>query len=107
LVFFIPLTMIIIWFLIKRITGQDKPVRVKMMAGLITEGLVLFLGLTIWAMWPEGGSAPAEGPHSEFRSFAYAVAVMVFALAVFYAFLITELRTVHRTLKPEERDQLA
>jgi hypothetical protein len=31
---------------------------------------------------------------------------MGLALAVFYAFLIAELRTVHRTLKPEERDQL-
>lgn len=107
LLFFVPSTLIIIWFLIKRIAGKDQMVRAKIMVGLITEGLVLFLGLTIWAMWPEGGPAPAEGSHSEFRSFAYAVAVMVFALAVFYAFLITELRTVHRTLKPEERDQLA
>ena len=106
LVFFVPLTMIIIWFLVKRVTGQDKPVRVKMMTGLITEGLILFLGLTIWAMWPAGGLAPEEGAHSETRSFAYAVAVIVFALAVLYTFLITELRTVHRTLKPEERDQL-
>jgi hypothetical protein len=106
LVFFIPLTMIILWFLVKRITGQDKPVRVKMMAGLITEGLILFLGLTIWAMWPAGGLVPEKGAHSETRGFVYAVAVMVFALAIFYAFLITELQTVHRTLKPEERDQL-
>lgn len=106
LVFFVPLTMIIIWFIVKRMTGQDQPVRVKMMAGLITEGLILFLGLTIWAMWPAGGLVPAEGVHSETRSFAYAVAVILFALAVLYAFLITELRTVHRTLKPEERDQL-
>ncbi|MHC4511563.1 MAG: hypothetical protein ACYTAO_21865 [Planctomycetota bacterium] len=73
---------------------------------LITEGLVLFLGLTIWAMWPAGGLIPAEGTHGETRSFAYSVALMGLALAVFYAFLITELRTVHRTLKPEERDQL-
>jgi quinol-cytochrome oxidoreductase complex cytochrome b subunit len=106
LVFFVPLTMIIIWFLVRRINGKDQTVRAKLMAGLITEGLVLFLGLTIWAMWPVGGLTAAEGAHSETRSFAYAVAVMVFALAVFYAFLITELRTVHRTLKPEERDQL-
>jgi quinol-cytochrome oxidoreductase complex cytochrome b subunit len=106
LLLFAPLTIIIIWFLIKRISGTDQPIRVKLMAGLITEGLVLFLGLTIWAMLPEGGPPTAEGSHSEFRSFAYAVAVMVFALTVFYAFLITELRTVHRTLKSEERDQL-
>ena len=106
LVFFVPLTMIIIWFLVKRINGNDQIVRAKLMAGLITEGLILFLGLTIWAMWPVGGLTTAEGPHSETRSFTYAVAVIVFALVVFYAFLITELRTVHRTLRPEERDQL-
>ncbi|MEJ2702698.1 MAG: hypothetical protein P8Z79_09690, partial [Sedimentisphaerales bacterium] len=51
LVFFVPSTMIIIWFLVRRISGEDQAVRAKMMAGLITEGLVLFLGLTIWAMW--------------------------------------------------------
>ena len=107
LLFFLPPTMIIIWFLIRRITGNDENLRVRLMAGLITEGLVLFLGLTIWAMWPAGGLIPAEGSHSEARSFAYSVAVIALALAVFYAFLITELRTVRRTLKPEERDQLA
>jgi hypothetical protein len=106
LVFFVPSMMIIIWFLIRRINGNDQTIRVKLMAGLITEGLVLFLGLTVWAMWPSEGLITAEGSHSETRSFVYAVAVMIFTLAVFYAFLITELRTVHRTLKPEERDQL-
>lgn len=106
LVFFVPSTMIIIWFLIRRIHREDQTVRAKMMAGLITEGFILFLGLTLWAMWPPGGLVPAEGSHSETRSFAYSVAVIVFTLGVFYAFLITELRTVHRTLKPEERDQL-
>jgi hypothetical protein len=106
LLFFVPSTIVIIWFLIRRIAGDDEHLRVKLMAGLITEGFVLFLGLTIWAMWPAGGLVPAEGAHSETRSFLYSVAVMAFALAVFYAFLVTELRTVHRTLKPEERDQL-
>ncbi len=106
LLFFVPSTAIIIWFLIRRIAGTDENLRVKLMTGLITEGLVLFLGLTIWAMWPAGGLVPAEGSHSETRSFAYSVAVIAFALVVFYAFLITELLTVHHTLKPEERDQL-
>ena len=106
LLFFVPSTIVIVWFLIRRIAGDDERLRVKLMAGLITEGVVLFLGLTIWAMWPAGGLVPAEGAHSEARSFLYAVAVIVFALAIFYTFLITELRTVHRTLKPEERDQL-
>lgn len=106
LVFFLPSTMIVIWFLIRRAAGNDENLRVKLMAGLISEGFVLFLGLTIWAMWPAGGLVAAEGSHSEARSFAYSVAVMALALAVFYVFLITELRTVRRTLKPEERDQL-
>lgn len=106
LLLFVPSTIVIVGFLIKRIAGQDEHLRLKLMTGLITEGVILFLGLTIWAMWPAGGLVPAEGAHSEARSFLYAVAVIVFALAVFYAFLITELRTVHRTLKPEERDPL-
>ena len=106
LVFFLPPTAIIIWFVARRAAGNDENLRVKLMAGLITEGLVLFLGLTIWAMWPAGGLIPAEGAHGETRSFVYSVALMALALAVFYAFLITELRTVHRTLKPQERDQL-
>jgi hypothetical protein len=106
LVFFLPPTAIIIWFVARRAAGNDENLRVKLMAGLITEGLVLFLGLTIWAMWPAGGLIPAEGTHGETRSFVYSVALMALALAVFYAFLITELRTVHRTLKPQERDQL-
>jgi len=106
LVFFLPPTAIIIWFVARRAAGNDENLRVKLMAGLITEGLVLFLGLTIWAMWPAGGLIPAEGAHGETRSFVYSVALIALALAVFYAFLITELRTVHRTLKPQERDQL-
>jgi hypothetical protein len=65
----------------------------------------MFLGLTIWAMWPPGGLF-SGGPHDETRRFLFAVFVMAFAVAVFYAFLITEWRTVHRTLSPEERDQL-
>lgn len=106
LMFFLPAALIIVWFLIRRIRGDDAGHCVRLMTGLITEALVLFLGLTIWAMWPAGGLKPAEGAHSEARSFAYSAALIVFALAVFYAFLITELRTVHRTLKPEERDRL-
>lgn len=105
LFFFVPSSAVIIWFLIRRINRTDKTLRVKLMACLITEGLILFLGLTIWAMWPVTGHAP-EGSHSETRSFAYSVVIILFALIVFYAFLITELRTVHRTLKPEERDRL-
>ncbi|MFH1716630.1 MAG: hypothetical protein ABIF19_04715 [Planctomycetota bacterium] len=105
-VLFLPSTMIIIWFVIRRAAGNDGNLRTKLMTGLITEGLVLFLGLTIWAMWPAEGLFSAEVAHGETRSFIYAVAVMILALVVFYAFLITELRTVHRTLKPEERDQL-
>jgi hypothetical protein len=31
---------------------------------------------------------------------------MAFAVVVFYAFVIKEWRTVHRTLSPEERDRL-
>jgi hypothetical protein len=102
---FLIASLLIIRFLRRRIAGTDQRVRVRLMVVLTTEGLALFLGLTIWAMWPPGGLF-AGGPHDETRRFLFAVAVMAFAVAVFYAFLITERRTVNRTLTLEERDQL-
>ena len=102
---FLAATAGIVWLLVRRIAGTDQSLRVKMMAAFTTEGLALFLGLTIWAMWPPGGLF-AGGPHDETRRFLFAVFVMVFAVTVFYAFVITERRTVLRTLSPEERDEL-
>jgi hypothetical protein len=95
----------IAWVSIRRIAGTDQRLRMKLLAALTTEGLAVFLGLTIWAMWPPTGLF-AGGPHDETRRFLFAVSVMAFAVMVFYAFLITEWRTVHRTLSPEERDHL-
>jgi hypothetical protein len=105
LALFLATTAAIVWVLIRRIAGTDRNLRVKLLMALITEGLALFLGLTIWAMWPPGGLF-AGGPHDETRRFLFAVGVMAFAVVVFYAFVITERRTVLRTLTPEERDQL-
>jgi hypothetical protein len=98
-------TAAIVWVLLRRMAGTDQSLRVKLMAAVTTEGLALFLGLTIWAMWPPGGLF-AGGPHDETRRFLFAVFLMAFAVTVFYAFVLTEWRTVHRTLTPEERDQL-
>jgi hypothetical protein len=95
----------IVWVSARRIEGTDRSLRVKLLTALTTEGLATFLGLTIWAMWPPAGLF-AGGPHDETRRFLFAVAVMAFAVIVFYAFLLTERRTVNRTLSPEERDQL-
>ena len=95
----------ILWVLLRRIAGTDQSLRVKLMAAVTTEGLILFLGLTIWAMWPPGGLF-SGGPHDETRRFLFAVFIMAFAVTVFYAFVLTEWRTVRRTLSPEERDQL-
>jgi hypothetical protein len=105
LVLFAISTTIIVWFLIRRMAGNDHGLRVKLLAALATEGLIVFLGLTIWAMWPPGGLF-SGGPHDETRRFLFTVFLMAFTVTVFYAFLITEWRTVHRTLSPEERDQL-
>jgi hypothetical protein len=105
LVLFAISTALIVWFLVRRMAGNDRGLRVTLLAGLTTEGLVLFLGLTLWAMWPPGGLF-SGGPHDETRRFLFTVLIMAFAVTVFYAFLITEWRTVHRTLSPEERDQL-
>ncbi len=105
LALFLATTLIILWTLRRRIAGTDQGLRVKLMLAITTEGLALFLGLTIWAMWPPGGLF-AGGPHDETRRFLFAVAVMAFAVLVFYAFVLTERRTVLRTLSPEERDRL-
>jgi hypothetical protein len=105
LVLFLITTLAILWLLGRRIAGTDGNLRGKLTAAFATEGLVLFLGLTIWAMWPAEGLF-AGGPHDETRRFLFAVAVMVFAVVVFFAFVVTERRTVLRTLSPEERDQL-
>ena len=105
LVLFLMSSIVIVWVLRRRIAGTDQSLRVKLLAAFTTEGLAMFLGLTIWAMWPPGGLF-SGGPHDETRRFLFAVAVMAFAVIVFYAFLITEWCTVHRTLSPEERDQL-
>ena len=105
LILFLTAALAIVWVMLRRIAGTDGHLRDKLMAALTTEGLILFLGLTIWAMWPPTGLF-VGGPHDETRRFLFAVAVMVFAVAVFYAFLITERRTVNRTLSPEERDRL-
>jgi hypothetical protein len=105
LLLFLSATAGIVWFLLRRMAGTDQGLRVKLMAALMTESLALFLGLTIWAMWPPGGLF-VGGPHDETRRFLFAVFVMAFAVTVFYAFVITERRTVLRTLTPEERDQL-
>jgi hypothetical protein len=102
---FVATTLLLLWVLARRIAGTDQTLRVKLMLAVTTEGLALFLGLTIWAMWPPGGLF-AGGPHDETRRFLFAVALMAFAVVVFYAFVLTERRTVLRTLSPEERDQL-
>ena len=102
---FLITSLIIVWLLLRRIAGTDQSLRVKLMTVLTTEGLTLFLGLTIWAMWPAEGLF-SGGPHEETRRFLFAVSVMAFAVIVFYAFVLTERRTVLRTLSPEERDQL-
>jgi hypothetical protein len=105
LALFLVTTLLILWTLLRRIAGTDQTLRVRLMLAITTEGLALFLGLTIWAMWPPGGLF-AGGPHDETRRFLFAVALMAFAVIVFYAFVLTERRTVLRTLSPEERDRL-
>jgi len=103
---FLAATIVILWFLVRRVAGADEHLRVKLMTGFATEGLLLFLSLTVWAMWPVEGLFVDQGAHSETRRFLFSVGLMVFALTILGAFLINELRVVHRTLDPEERDRL-
>ena len=85
-------------FTVSRIRGNDQKFRLRLMTALITECIVLFLGLTIWAMWPIGSH--------ETQSFLFSVIVMVIIVTVLWAFLIVELRTIRHILSPEERDRL-
>lgn len=103
---FLAATVVIGWFVVRRAAGTDERLRGKLMTGFVTEGLILFLSLTIWAMWPVEGLFGAAGAHGETRRFLFAVGLMVFALTVLGAFLLNELRVVHRTLDAEERDKL-
>jgi quinol-cytochrome oxidoreductase complex cytochrome b subunit len=100
-------TALILWFLYRRIQGRDHTFRVWMLTGFVTESIALFIGLTIWAMWPAGGLYSKEhGWRHEAGGFLFSVAIIVAAVIVFYAFLTTERRTIKTTLRPEERDQL-
>ena len=97
----------IIRFIRLRIRGNDDVSRVKLLYAFVTEGILLFMGLTIWAMWPHGGLYTTEhGWHHEARSFLFSIAVISAASIILIAFLSTERRTVRRTLSPEERDQI-
>ncbi len=100
-------TTAILWFLFRRVQGRDQTHRVWLLTGFVTEGIALFIGLTIWAMWPAGGLYSAEhGWRHEAGGFLFSVAIIAVAVIIFYAFLTTERRTVKNTLSPEERDQL-
>jgi hypothetical protein len=104
LALFLVSSLFIVWVLRRRIAGTDQSLRVKLWRPSRRRAW-LFLGLTIWAMWPPGGLF-SGGPHDETRRFLFTVFIMAFAVTVFYAFVLTEWRTVRRTLSPEERDQL-
>ena len=97
-------SILVAMFIISRIKGTDKKFRLKLMTALITECIALFLGLTIWAMWPHEGLFAKTDPHQT-QQFLFSIAVMAVCACALYAFLITELRTVHRILMPDERDK--
>jgi quinol-cytochrome oxidoreductase complex cytochrome b subunit len=100
-------TAAILWFLFRRVQGRDQTHRVWLLAGFVTESIALFIGLTIWAMWPAGGLYSKEHGWSHGAGgFLFSVAIIAVAVIVFYAFLATERRTIKNTLSPEERDQL-
>ena len=96
----------IVRFIVLRIQGKDENLRVKLLTAFVTEGILLFISLTIWAMWPAGGLYTEHGWHHEVRGFAFSLLIIIAAAITLYAFLCTERRTVRRTLTTEERDQI-
>jgi hypothetical protein len=94
-------------FIIQRIRGTDETSRHILLIALVTEGIMLLIGLMVWAMWPAGGLYSAEhGWHHETRSFVFFLVVISAVVTIFYAFLITERRVVRAVLRPEERDKI-
>lgn len=90
----------IVRWAIRRIRGTDQHLCMKVILGFITEGMLLFIGLTIWAMWPAGGLRTDHGWHHEARSFAFFLLIIAAAMVVFFSLIVTERRTIRRTLGP-------
>jgi len=98
---------IIIRFVVLRIKRRDDALRRKIFMAFITEGILLFVGLTLWGMWPAGGLYTAEhGWHHEAKSLLFFVLILLAALLVLYALLIAERKIINRTLSLEERDKI-
>lgn len=104
-VLFVASSTLVVGFTVSRIRGNDQRFRLKMMTALITECIALFLGLTIWAMWPPEGLFAGIDSH-ETRGFLFSVAAMFACAIALYAFLVTEMRTVHRIITAEEREKI-
>ena len=98
-------SILVICFVVSRIKGNDQKFRLGVMTALITECIILYLGLTIWAMWPHEGLL-AGTASNETQRFLFTVIIMAIIAIVLWAFLIVELRTVRQILSPEERDRL-
>lgn len=104
---FLAASWIIVRFLVLRIRGKDDPLRLTLFHAFITEWIVLFIGLTVWAMWPDGGLYSREhGWHHETGGLIFTLSLIALVMIVFFAFLATERRTIKRTLAPEDRDTL-
>ena len=102
------ITLVLIFgFIGRRIRGTDETSRNILLIALVTEGIMLLIGLMVWAMWPAGGLYSAEhGWHHETGSFVFFLVVISTVVTIFYAFLITERRVVRTVLRPEERDKI-
>ncbi len=98
---------IIVRFTVLRVKGRDETLRRKIFMAFITEGILLFAGLTLWGMWPAGGIYTTEhGWHHEAKGLLFFVLIMLAALIVLYALLVAERKIINRTLSPEERDKI-
>ena len=104
---FLICTGLIIGFMILRIRGADEALRPILLTAFVTEGVLLLLGTTIWAMWPAGGLyRPGEGWHHETGGLIFFLLIIATATITFYTFLMTERRTIRKVMKPEERDKI-
>jgi len=96
----------ILWVAGREVRRQDKVVRRRLFIFTITENVILFLGLMLWAKWPHHELFEASGEMShEFKQFVFLAVVVVAAVIVFSLLVRTEVRNIRRVLGPSSETE--
>jgi hypothetical protein len=93
----------IVIFVVLRARGRDEGIRWKALAIFVTEAIVVWVGLTLWALWPPEGLLTEKGWTAEAKGFGFSLLMIAAALIVFFSLVITERVSIRRTLGPPEQ----